>query len=45
MKKFKKPREFVAQEDRVLVVATGKIKVTNKPFNDHWIFAITVRAD
>ena len=39
------PREFVAQGDRVLVVgfATGKIKATNKPFEDDWIFAITVR--
>jgi hypothetical protein len=39
------PREFVAQGDRVLVVgvATGKIKATNKPFKDDWIFAITVR--
>ena len=39
------PREFVAQGDRVLVVgfARGKIKVTNKTFEDNWIFAITVR--
>jgi ketosteroid isomerase-like protein len=39
------PREFVAQGDRVLVVgvATGKIKATNKSFEDEWIFAITVR--
>ena len=39
------PREFVAQGDRVLVVgfATGKVKATNKAFEDHWIFAITVR--
>jgi len=39
------PREFVAQGDRVLVVgfARGKIKATNKTFEDHWIFAITVR--
>src|SRR5579863_5516779 len=39
------PREYVAQGDRVLVVgdATGKIKATNKPFMDHWVFAITVR--
>jgi hypothetical protein len=34
----------VAQGDRVLVIgsATGKIKATNKPFKDDWIFAITV---
>jgi ketosteroid isomerase-like protein len=39
------PAEFVAQGDRVLVVgvATGKIKATNKPFKDDWVFDITVR--
>ena len=39
------PREFVAQGDRVLVLgfASGKIKATNKMFEDDWIFAITVR--
>ena len=39
------PPEFVAQGDRVLVVgaATGKIKATNKPFTDDWVFDITVR--
>ncbi|MBZ5762346.1 nuclear transport factor 2 family protein [Rhizobium sp. VS19-DR104.2] len=39
------PREFVAQRDRVLVVgfANGKVKATNKPFEDDWIFAMTVR--
>jgi uncharacterized protein len=39
------PREFVAQGERVLVVgfARGKIKATNKTFEDDWIFAITVR--
>jgi uncharacterized protein len=33
------------QGDRVLVVgaATGKIKATNKPFKDDWVFDITVR--
>jgi ketosteroid isomerase-like protein len=42
---YPKPPEFVAQGDRVLVVgvATGKIKATNKPFKDHWVFDITVR--
>ena len=36
------PPEFVAQGDRVLVVgvATGKIKATNKPFKDDWVFDI-----
>ena len=40
------PSEYVAQGDRVLVVgvAKGKIKATNKPFKDDWIFAITVRS-
>ena len=39
------PLEFVAQGDRVLVVgvATGKIKATNKPFKDDWVFDITVQ--
>ena len=42
---FPKPSEFVAQGDRVFVVgvATGKIKATNKPFKDDWIFDITVQ--
>ncbi|REG51152.1 hypothetical protein B0G80_7638 [Paraburkholderia sp. BL6669N2] len=37
--------EFVAQGDRVLAVgfATGRIKATNRRFEDHWIFAITVQ--
>jgi ketosteroid isomerase-like protein len=39
------PPEFVAQGDRVLVVgfARGRIKATNRTFEDHWVFAITVR--
>ena len=42
---YPRPPEFVAQGDWVLVVgvATGKIKATNKPFKDDWVFAITVR--
>jgi len=42
---YPKPPEFIAQGDRVLVVgvATGKIKATNRPFKDDWVFAITVR--
>jgi uncharacterized protein len=42
---FPQPPEFIAQGDRVLVVgfATGKIKATNKTFEDHWVFDITVR--
>ncbi len=42
---FSAPPEFVAERDRVLVIgaATGKIKATNKPFKDDWVFAITVR--
>src|ERR1700733_2623087 len=39
------PREFVAQGARVLVVgfARGKVKATNKRFEDDWVFAITVQ--
>jgi hypothetical protein len=42
---FPKPPEFVAQGDRVLVVgfAKGKVKATNRTFEDHFVFAITVR--
>jgi uncharacterized protein len=38
-------REYIAQGHRVLVVgfAKGKIKATNRTWEDHWIFAITVR--
>jgi ketosteroid isomerase-like protein len=39
------PPEFVAQGDRVLVIgfATGKVKATNRTFEDYFVFAITVR--
>lgn len=42
---YPKPPEFVAQGDRVLAigVAVGKIKATDKPFEDHWVFDITLR--
>ena len=42
---YPEPPEFVAQGDRVLVVgfAKGKIKATTKTFEDHFVFAITVR--
>ncbi|MFL6305397.1 MAG: nuclear transport factor 2 family protein [Candidatus Sulfotelmatobacter sp.] len=42
---YPQPPEFVAQGDRVMVVgvATGKIKATNRPFKDDWVFDITVR--
>ena len=42
---FPEPPEFIAQGDRVLVVgfATGRIKATNKTFEDDWVFAVTVR--
>jgi ketosteroid isomerase-like protein len=42
---YPNPPEFVAQGDRVIMigVATGKIKATNGTFEDHWVFAITVR--
>jgi uncharacterized protein len=44
---FPEPPEFVAHGDRVLVVgfATGRIKATNRTFEDNWVFAITVRND
>lgn len=37
--------DYVAQGDRVLVVgfAKGKIKATNRTWEDNWVFAITVR--
>jgi len=43
---YPKPPEFVAQGDRVLVigVATGKIKATNRPFKDDWVFDITIQS-
>jgi ketosteroid isomerase-like protein len=42
---FPEPPEFVAQGNRVLVIgfSTGKVKATNKPFEDHFIIAVTVR--
>ena len=42
---FSESREFVAQGDRVVVVgfSRGRVKATNRTFEDHWIFAITVR--
>jgi ketosteroid isomerase-like protein len=42
---FPEPPEFVAQGDRVLVIgfATGKVKATDRKFEDYFVFAITVR--
>ena len=42
---FMEPREFVAQGDRVFVVgfARGRVKATNKTWEDDWVFAMTVR--
>ena len=42
---YPEPPEFIAQGDRVFVVgvATGKIKATNKTFEDNWVFDIIVR--
>ena len=42
---YPEPPEFVAQDGRVLVVgfATGRVKATNRTFEDNWVFAITVR--
>ena len=44
---YPEPPEFVAQGDRVLVVgfAKGRVKATNRTFEDRWVFAITVRND
>lgn len=43
---YPNPPEFLAQEDRVLMVgtATGTIKATGKTFVDCWVFDITVRS-
>jgi uncharacterized protein len=45
METFTEPREYVAQGDRVLVIgfAKGKVKATNRTFEDHFVFAITVQ--
>jgi hypothetical protein len=42
---YPEPPEFVSQGDRVLVVgfAKGRVLLTKKTFEDHWVFAITVR--
>ena len=42
---YPEPPEFIAQGDRVLVVglSRGKVKATNSTFEDHWVFAFTVR--
>ena len=42
---YPQPPEFIAEGDRVLIIgfATGRIKATNRTFEDHWVFAITVR--
>jgi ketosteroid isomerase-like protein len=42
---FLEVHEFVAQGERVFVVghARGKMKATNKPWDDDWVFAITIR--
>jgi ketosteroid isomerase-like protein len=41
---YPEPPEFIAQGDRVVVVgfATGRIKATNKTFENHRVFAITL---
>lgn len=42
---YPRPPEFLAVGDRVFVVgvAAGKIKASNKPFKDAWVFDITLR--
>jgi uncharacterized protein len=44
---YPEPPEFITEGDRVLVVgfARGRIKATNRTFEDHWVFAITIRND
>jgi hypothetical protein len=43
---YPEPPEFIAQGERVVVIgfATGRIKATNRTFEDHWVFAISVRS-
>jgi uncharacterized protein len=42
---FLEAREFVAQGDRVLVagLSRARVKATNRTFEDHWVFAFTIR--
>ena len=42
---YPEPPEFIAQGDRVLVVGftRGRVKATNRTFEDHWVFAFTIR--
>ncbi|MEI9972293.1 MAG: nuclear transport factor 2 family protein [Ignavibacteriota bacterium] len=42
---YPEPPEFIAQGDRVFGrrLRYGKVKATNKTFEDHWVFDITVR--
>src|SRR5450432_4563727 len=42
---FPEPPEYVAEGDRVMVIgfARGRIKATYRTWEDHWVFAITVR--
>src|ERR1700678_2754981 len=42
---FPEPPEIISQGERVLVAGlpTGRSMATNKTFEDHWVFAITVR--
>lgn len=42
---YPEPPDLIAQGDRVVVAgfATGRIKAMDRTFEDHWVFAITVR--
>jgi ketosteroid isomerase-like protein len=42
---YPEPPQYVAEGDRVVAigVAIGKVKATNKEFEDKWVFDITVR--
>ena len=41
---FPEPPEFVAQENRVMIIgfSKGKVKATNNKFEDYFIIAVTV---
>src|SRR5580704_14623125 len=39
------PPDLIPQRDRVLLVgfATGRLKATNRPVDDHWLFALHIQ--
>ena len=42
---FPDPPQFVVKDDRVIVIGftTGKVKATNRMFEHHFVFAMTVQ--